>query len=131
MSSDYHFESDHRLIATKMLTPKTKKARRKPKKKIFPAKLDVKALKNIEIEQSFTTAVTQELVDSQIELTSSKIINCLHNAAHKTLPRKCKNSRANEIWKNDESLNSLLNERVRLSKNSTEYKCSSRIVKND
>ena len=129
VSSDYHFESDHRLIATKMLTPKTKKARRKPKKKIFPAKPDVKALKNIEIEQSFTTAVTQELVDSQIELTSSKIINCLHNAAHKTLPRKCKNSRANEIWKNDESLNSLLNERVLLIKNSTEYKRITRIVK--
>ena len=130
VSTDCHFESDHRLIITDLCTPKTRKARKKLKKIIHQPKADIKALLNEEIRQSFVSAVSNNLKDNEhLEITSSKIINCLQGAADQSLPKKNKTKSFKETWKNDSQLNKLLNERVVLQKNSVTYKRLSRLIK--
>ena len=63
--SDFDFESDHRLIIASIETPKTRKARRSPKKVRKPGKLDLNALKDIDTEQLFTREVTCKINDQQ------------------------------------------------------------------
>ena len=125
-----HFESDHRLLITDLYTPKTRKARKKLKKKPHKTKPDIKALQNCEIEKSFATAVTQELKDeSKSELSNEKIVNCLLRAADTALPKKEQSVRRNETWKNDEILNTLLNDRMILQKRTLEYTRLTRLIK--
>ena len=130
VSTDSDFESDHRMIVTNLSTPMTKRARWKQKKKQCLARPDIKSLNNIEISKTFVTKVTDDLVTSHdMETTSSKIINCLKKVADETLPKKGKTSRENEVWKNDKSLNSLLNERKSVKKDSHNFKTLTRQIK--
>ena len=117
------FQSDHRLVISKMNTPTTKKARGKFAKTYAPKiKIDPKSLKNTEIKAQFVHAVTNELRKRQQTNEPNKIganiVESLHAAASATLNIKGRRTANDEIWKNDIILNSILNKRNGLIRNS-------------
>ena len=61
--------------------------------------------------------------------TSEKIVNLLTTVGEATLPRSTRKERVNEIWKNDEEFNRLLNERRKHKFGSNEYKLFTRKIK--
>ena len=60
---------------------------------------------------------------------SKRIINILTSAAIDILPAKPKSEKNCELWKNDECLNELLNEREKLSLTSSSYKDTTKKIK--
>ena len=73
-----YFESDHRLIATSIETPKTKKARRKQIREFKNKKLDISALKNAETAELIAQELTRKFGNDEQQRstadTSSKIL---------------------------------------------------------
>ena len=132
VKSDCIIESDHRLLVTKMNTPKTKKARRKPKRQPKPpSKPDINSLDNKEVKEKFINALTAAInrTNDLKEERSSKLINCLRKTTDTTLPKAKKKGRPSEIWKNDERLNSLLAERKPFDKSTNEFQQLTKSIK--
>ena len=131
---DIDFDSDHRILITSLLTPMTRKARRKPKPKSKPKHINVNLLQNTEIKKTFTDAIDRELKVCSVTSTTSnelstKITNVLKNAAQNTLSTSTVTSRCKELWRNDVEFNNLLTDRRHLKKDSTEYKIITKALK--
>ena len=61
VGNDYDFESDHRVVITEMNTPRTKKARWKPKNKLIPRR-EIKAFEE--------NAIQEKLIEKEDETVS-------------------------------------------------------------
>ena len=61
--SDFNFETDNRLSIVSIETPKTRKARRGPKKVQKSGNLYLNSLKDIDTEQLFARTVTSKIND--------------------------------------------------------------------
>ena len=131
---DCLIESDHRLLVTKLSTPKTKRARRKPKRKPkLPSKPDINSLNRKEDKENFINAVSETInrtKNLKVNM-SNKLVDCLRKAADTTLPKAKKQERPSEIWKNDERLNSLLTERKLLDRTTNEFQQLTKLIKNE
>ena len=57
------------------------------------------------------------------------IIDALSSSAEKTLPEAIRSKKENELWKNDETLNKLLEERTKFTTGTAEYKNSTKKIK--
>jgi hypothetical protein len=130
----YNFDSDHRLIKTELVTPCTKKARRRYHKITPQPKLDYKILQDPAVKEQFVSTVNEEFKNSTIgdedpAIKSKKIIDALTSAAEKTLPQTTKSERDNELWKNDTALNEYLAERSKFSLGTTEFKSITKNIK--
>ena len=131
VSQEFDFESDHRLIVTSLETPKTKKVRRKHIQISKAKKLDISALKKTETAELFAKEVSRKINNGKQGTTteiSTNIIDTLKAAAEATLPSS-KSGTSKEIWRDDGNLNGLLKQRALLSKNDTEYKHLTRLIK--
>ena len=130
----FDFDSDHRLLKTTMTTPTTRHARRRYNKQPRKPSLHVKSLLDGDTQKKFADTVNRELRNFTIQPEntsemSDKIIKVLSMSAEQTLPRKAKVKKENEIWKNDSTLNELLDVRLKLSMNSPEYKAATKNIK--
>ena len=124
VKKDVDFDSDHRLLVTSINTPKSKAARWKPNL-AKPKKLNIESLRDDKTRAKFI-GKTVELMDwresvSTASEISENLINTLSKAAQCSLPTKDRKS-VNQFWKNDEQLNSLLNQRSNFQTTSDEYK---------
>ena len=119
---------------TKLSTPKTKRARRKPKRKPkLPSKPDINSLNRKEVKENFINAVSETInrtKNLKVNM-SNKLVDCLRTAADTTLPKAKKQERPSEIWKNDERLNSLLTERKLLDRTTNEFQQLTKLIKNE
>jgi len=132
VNSNLNIETDHRLLSTTIITPETKKARRKPKQKARKEKLDLKALNNDEVKKRFSMAVSEKLQMGVPETAigkSNNIVKCLASAAESIVPKQKKKSNVNEMWKNDAILNSLLERRRATVNASEDYKTYTKLIK--
>lgn len=127
----YEFESDHRLVVTSLLTPKSKSARWKPKSQ-RERQRDISALKIIEQHDKFVQTVANHMPISHEGVTaeqrSEDIVEALKHSASLSLPPKSA-KRTREIWKDDRALNNALNERSTLARGSIQYKEISKKIK--
>ena len=57
VGNEFDFESDHRVIITELNTPRTKRARWKPKNKVLRRR-DIKALEQSAIQEQFIEKIT-------------------------------------------------------------------------
>ena len=131
VASDCHVDSDHRLIVANLLTPSTKRARwRKREPREVPRNL--KSLESKNVRQKFMQEVANRIPitnsNDPLELKSEKIVTALKDAANKSIPKKMpKVSR--KIWRSDEVLNNLLQERVTLQRNTDAWKKVTKAIK--
>ena len=113
----------------------TRRARWKPRQAQKKPQPDLKAFQIPTIEKSFLESIENQLsndneaVNRSAVETSEKIVNLLTTAGEATLPRSTRKERVNEIWKNDEEFNRLLNERRKHKFGSNEYKLFTRKIK--
>ena len=124
-------ESDHRLVATEMCTPMTKRARAKQLKPgRGPNRINPKSLENVETRKQFTQAVTNELIRNQyVDHSGKKIITCLENAAQTTLKNMNTTNPSRQTWKEDKTLNLLLEQRKTFDRTSDGYKETTKKIK--
>ena len=131
VASDCHIESDHRLIVTNLSTPSTKRARwREPKKIENPWNL--KSLDSESVRQNFFQEIASRtpITDNNdsTEAKSKKIVTALKDAATNSITQtSLKTTR--ELWKCDDELNTALQERAKLQRNTDEYKEVTRRIK--
>ena len=111
------------------------KARWRPRQIQKKPQPDLKAFQIPTIEKSFLESIKNQLSNdneavnrSGVE-TSEKIVNLLITAGEATLPRSTRKERVNQIWKNDEEFNSLLNKRQKHQVGSNEYKMFTKKIK--
>ena len=106
------FNSDHRLVLTELTTPMTKKARYK--KKVRREKpINIKALRNLDIQNQFTTSTKgffKPCHKNSLNDISKNLISSLNHVADEVIPRMTK-LRTKEIWKDDQQFNLLLDQR--------------------
>ena len=130
----YDFDSDHRLVTSCLATPTTKKARRKfSKSNQSRTIIDPKSLDDTKIKAQFIEALSNELnkapeLDRPDDI-GSDLAKCLQDAASATLSNKKKNTETNEIWKNDKTLNFILETRKRFVPSSLAYKYLTKTLK--
>ena len=124
------FDSDHRVLITKLETPCNRRSRWR-KKTRHPRKLDATSLNEIPVRAKFKQDILQHLHTinaGSTEQKSQQIVNLLSDAASRTLktakPKKCM-----EIWKDDGQLNALINERQAYTRESDEYKTATKQIK--
>ena len=132
VNNDLDIESDHRLLLANLVTPETKKARKKPKQSAKIRKYDLKALKNEEIKTKFKQAVQAVLQTGETESANAKsikLVNCLSAAAESTIPVKKVTRNVKELWRDDVLLNSLLDRRKTVVKTSSEHKLITKQIK--
>ena len=133
---DMDFDSDHRILITSLCTPMTRKARWRPRQIQKKPQPDLKALQIPTIEKSFLESIKNQLsndneaVNRSEAETSEKIVNLLITAGEATLPCSTRKEKVNEIWKNDEEFNELLNKRQKHIFGSNEYKLLTKKIKN-
>lgn len=128
------FDSDHCLLRTSLCTPMTRKARWKFKQNIPSKTLNLKLLHDTSIEKEFQDVITTQLNNKTTETNSpnqlsTKIIEIVRLAAESVLPTSKMKNRFHEIWKEDQVLNALLQQRKQTSKLSNEYKTLSKAIK--
>ena len=88
VGNDYDFESDHRVVITEMNTPRTKKARWRPKNKVIPRR-DNKAFEENAIQEKFIEKVETRFQSYQNTNTNNiydDIVDTITTAAEETLP---------------------------------------------
>ena len=127
---EYDFNSDHRILITKLTTRTTRRSRWKKKIK-RPPKLDIKSIYDATIRGDFKTSINPNLCKLAIEdpeEKSNRIVKTLSDVARATLLTVTPNKN-NETWKKDEILNSLLNERLQSEPNSESYKSMTKKIK--
>jgi len=111
----------------------TRKARWRPRQIQKKPQPDIKALQIPTIEKSFLESIKNsndnEAVNRSEAETSEKIVNLLITAGEATLPRSTNKESVNEIWKNDEEFNRLLNKRQKHIFGSNEYKLLTKKIK--
>ena len=116
-----------------MLTPTTKRARWKPKKTITSPKPDPKSLYKTEMREKYARSIAHELEArdymDQTEDINTNILKCLDSAAMSVLPKMKKRKNVDEIWKDDEQLNQLINQRNEFQRGSDEYKVVTKAIK--
>ena len=131
---DYDFDTDHRLLTTTLRTPCTRKARRKPKRPPRKPMPNKKTLIDPSVRKRYVQTVETTLQRSHSSHTcttkmSENIIHALSSAATVTLPKTSGPSTNHELWKNDELLNQLLNDRSSMTMGSPEYKRITKKIK--
>ena len=124
------FESDHRLIVTEIETPKDKRSRYSVKPPITP-KPDVKRL--YEYQKEYLKRASEEInkrksKDPTAEEISNNLISSLKIAASDVLPNKTKIC-VRQVWKDDQELNKLLEERALTEKASNAHKKLTKSIK--
>ena len=130
----FDFDTDHRLLKTSLCTPSTRKARRKCNAKPQKLKVNIKALMDPAVTKKFVDTVSKELRTSDNHPESpcgmsEKVIESLNLAASRVIPPKPRTEKDNELWKNDDLLNELLEQRTKTPQNSPDYKVVMRKVK--
>ena len=121
---ELNFTSDHKLLLTCLTTPKDKRARWRPKSK--PTKKpDTKLLLVKERESEYINYCTEEIkkrrnADHSVDEISESLTQVLSTAASKVLPNKS-TKEVKQIWKDDENLNQLIEERTGKVRPSVEY----------
>ena len=124
------FESDHRMIVTEIETPKDKRSRWTVKPVIIP-KPDVKRL--YEYQNEYLKRASEEIIKRKtenptVEEISNNLVSSLKTAASEVLPNKTKTC-IRQVWKDDQDLNSLLEERALTEKASIAYKKLTKSIK--
>jgi len=130
VGNDYDFESDHRVIITEMNTPRTKKARWKPKNKVIRRR-DNKALEQNALQEKFIEKVEnrfQSRGDDDTNNIYNNILDTITTAADETLPEINKKE-CNELWKNDTELNKLVDDRYTMEKGGDVYIRQTKLIK--
>ena len=130
---EYKFESDHRLLETKLLTPRNKSARWKPKS-IPKPKLNENLLSDSNYTAEYVSKssnylkLAQTLINDSAEEISNRLIKSLKQAASEVLPVQ-QVKEVNQIWRDDAKLNSLLSEKSLAEPKSIEHKKLCRSIK--
>ena len=131
VDTNYDFDSDHRLLITTMNTPTTKQARSKQRKQQIK-KLDINSLNQQETQIRFLEALSNSLESAQTECTlkerAEKVTQALNTAAKNSLPNKM-NNKTCEIWKDDQLLNNLSEQRTRENIGTHQHKELSKRIK--
>ena len=114
-------DTDHCLLKATMCTPTTRKARRKYNKNPTEPKRDVKSLLIPATKIAFVQNLNQKFRDNpptseDVNVFSNNLTSLIDNAANETLPQKIKSNQSKELWKDDEILNSLINDRSKTKK---------------
>ena len=124
------FESDHRLVVTEIETPKDKRSRWKVK----PPKIQRPDIKRLdEYQKEYLKKASDEInkwksENLTAEEISNNLVSSLKTAAHEVLPNKNKIS-IRQVWKDDQDLNKLLEERSKTEKASIAYKKVTKSIK--
>ena len=135
VSIESDFDSDHRLVMAYLATPTTKRARRKFIKSNKPksSRIDPESLNDTQIKTQFINTLSNELNKTPVldgpDDIGENLIKCLQDAASATLTNKNKNKGTDEIWKNDKTINSILETRKIFSHDSPAYKSLTKILK--
>ena len=132
---DIDFDSDHRILITKLNSPMTRKARWKERKhniKYLP--LNIKSLENEEIKNEFIKNIESGVskyctTKSPTLETSTMLTSILNSAAELSLPRLSKNRNTINLWKSDKEFNELLSKRMNTARKSDEYKTLTKEIK--
>lgn len=129
-------ETDHRLLKATVYAPTTKRGRKRFCKNLTPPKkrLNIKDLQNKETRELFTNSLNQKLQNIHrdgVDATtrSNILIDVISKTATETIPIKQKSEKNEEIFKNDEPLNTLLNSRSSLTKGTEAYKKATKLIK--
>ena len=124
------FNSDHRILITKLVTPGNRRSRWRKKVK-RPRKLDTASINEAPTRKNFKHNIQQNLHKINGNTTcekSKQIVSLLSEAASQTLktanPKICV-----EIWKEDLQLNALLKERQSYNFQSDRYKEATKKIK--
>ena len=131
---EYDFDSDHCILITYLQTPMTRRARWRKKEKRKQRRPDENSLQNSETRKNFINVVSKHLqnnferLESPTEI-STKIVKTLEISAQSTLPTKTSNKQVKEIWKDDNELNKLLDQRQSIDKSDAEYKNLTKKIK--
>ena len=127
-------DTDHRLLKATIRTPASRRARRRFNKSPLEPKPNTKSPLIPKVRDNFVKAVDQRLKlesprNDDINAYSKNLIKLIEDAAKETLPSKIKKNHDNELWKDDETLNSLLTERSNLDRNGDLHKQLSKKIK--
>ena len=131
VKKDYEFDSDHKLLVADFCTPCTKRARWKKRirKEVKP---DLSALNEGETKEKFIRNVAAQLPiaveHDTVDKKSECFVKALNAAARISLPPKTVKC-AQEIWKDDDELNRILQERSTLPRNSDQHKQLTKLIK--
>ena len=133
VKTDFKVDSDHRLLVTSINTPMNKAARWKPRKKKTKVLKDVKALENTDIRSAFIEKTKENLQLTKNENLgpteiSENIVSAFQSAASSILPNKRK-TESISLWRDDNDLNKLLEQRSNMTKDSNDYKSISKQIK--
>lgn len=113
-----------------MNTPRTKKARWRPKNKLIPRR-EIKAFEENAIQEKFIEKVEtrfQSYQDTDTNNIYDNIVDTITTAANETLPA-INIKKRNELWKNDKELNRLVDERCTIERGSDRYKRQTNLIK--
>ena len=103
--SFFYFESDHKLLVTNLLTPKTKRARWRART-IREQQGDISALEETRTHNEFVQNVENQIPITHegdtVDQRSERIIEVLKRSASISLPRNTAKS-TREIWKDDKN----------------------------
>ena len=131
VKKDYEFDSDHKLLVADFRTPCTKRARWKQRIR-REVKPDLSALNDGETKDKFIRNVAVQLPTAAehdaIDKKSECLVNALNAAARSSLPPKTGKC-TREIWKDDDELNRILQERSILSRNCEQHKQLTKLIK--
>ena len=117
----YNFESDHKLLVSRMRTPTTKAGRFKRKKPENPnPKVNLKTLQITPTRKIYTSQI-EPTSDQDIDIANERLISSLKQAATETLPKKKKKTKRS-IYGHDKVLQDLLQRRVKTKPNSKDWK---------
>ena len=131
---DLDFDSDHRLLKTTLCTPCTRKARRTQKEAPKKPQPDIKTLNDPATHKRFIEAINDKLNSNSIcpsnssEL-SENILEILHSVASKVLPPRSRTTSDRQLWKTDEELNKLIEERAKLTIGTPPHKIVTKQIK--
>lgn len=132
----FDVETDHRLLKATMHAPTTKNGRKRfCKNPTQPStRLNIKEFQNKQIQEHFTNQVDNKLRDNRkkdrnIMDRSKNLIDILSETAAESLPIKQRNPNNNEIFKDDETLNKLLERRSMHSKGTQAHKSVTKMIK--
>lgn len=128
---DDKLESDHRLLVASVRTPTNKATRWSPRVK-KPESLNINALNEPDTRQSFMNRTAEKInwKENQLSTTqlSEKLVESIQTAAQETIPRK-QRTESKHIWKSDEELNSLLDNRSMHARQSERFKYLTTLIK--
>ena len=123
VEDSFDFESDHKLLVTNLLTPKTKRSRWRART-LREQQGDISALEETRTHNEFVQNVENQIPITHegdtVDQRSERIIEVLKRSASISLPRNTAKS-TREIWKDDKELNLALCERSNVARRSNKY----------